>query len=258
MAQIKMEMDSYNARVSIRTLYEATQLIRKGALTDSVIGAAYDVYNRDFNAYMAAAGNKPNLKHMFDWGMVGAPSGRLWKVEMRGRGASREVGYVFLPSRKKVPFDPENPYLKKRHVFKNKAMVFETGQTVKISPKYAKMLSYVNRHKGAGGTEGGGKDKSFTKNGVTFTTRTSTFEIASGNNAGQFSQEFVTFWAELGPIEKIASRLANETDVQLAAAASAKNRISNFKQKMRSAAPEARARAKRAIKTIERNMKKSG
>lgn len=257
MAGMEVKMDSYNARVSIRALYEATQMIRKGALTDSVIGAAYEAYEKDFNKYMATQGSRDNLKHMFDWGMIGSPTGRLWRVEMRGRGATREVGYVFLPSRKKVPFDPENPFLKRRHVFKNKAMVFETGAEVKISPKYAKMLTYINRHKGAGGvSDSDGKNKTFKRQGVTFTTRTSTITAGSGENSGQFSQEFVTFWSELGPIQEIANRLARESEVQLAAAASAKNRIANYQNKMRSAGPEGKSRAKRAIQTIKKNMRR--
>lgn len=256
MAGLNVNIDTYQARVSIRTLYEATQQIRKGALTDSVINAAFEKYNKDFNSYMATQGSRDALKHMFDWGMIGAPSGRLWRTEMRGRGSNREVGYVFLPSHKKVPFDPENPYLKRRHVFKNKAMVFETGQEVRISPKYAKMLTYVNRHKGAGGTnDSGTNDKTFKRDGVTFTTRESTIEAGGGQFAGQFTQEFYTFWSELGPIEQIAAELARSTDVQLAAAASAKNRIANYKNKMRSATPEAKSRAKKAIQSIKRSMK---
>src|SRR5574338_408 len=148
---MRVLVDSYEARVSVRTLYEVAQKIRRGALTDSIIHACFDRVDKKFNAHMAAAaGARADLRHVYDWGLVGSPSGRLWKTSLIGNGSNRSVAFVFLPSHKRVPIDPELEGRAnfRRHIFVDKASVFERGEEVHISRKYAKFLVYINRHAG--------------------------------------------------------------------------------------------------------------
>lgn len=259
---INVEIDTYEARVSIRTIYEATQMIRRGALTEQVINASFGVMDKDFNRYMAAAAanDSMHLSHMFDWGMIGSPSGRLWKTKMLGTQSNRQVAFSYLPSRKKVPLDPEAG-TKRRHVFTHKAMVFENATVVRISPKQAKYLAFINRSKGAGSMEGPGrvfqnKDRSGNVYGPTFSQKTSVIKAGNGQFEHKFTTAFVAFWnAPNAQLEAIAEKLARSTAVQLARRASAQGRVANYTNKMKDAGPEAKSRAAKAIKTIEASMK---
>ncbi len=257
MARLKMDINTYEARVSIRTLYEATQMVRKGALTNDVITATFRIYDTKFNQYMAGAAKK-GMSHMYDWGMVGSPTGRLWKTIIGGTGAGKIASFQFVNSKKKVPHDPGVPQLRRRHVFKKKAEMMEKGETVNISPKYAKMLAYINRHKGAGGVDEEPGSKSFQKGGITFTQRTSTILLANGKFEGKFNAAFIAFWTSLGPKQQIADFLAKSTSFHMARAAATRKRMSmqQGKATAMSSTPEAKRRAEQAIAGIKRDMKK--
>lgn len=259
---INTEIDTYEARVVIRTIYEATQMIRRGALTEQVINASYTVMDKEFNRYIAAAASArgAHLSHMFDWGMIGSPSGRLWKTTMIGGGANRQVAFTYLPSRKKVPLDPDAG-TKRRHVFTHKAKVFENADTVRISPKQAKYLAFINRSKGAGTMEGSGRvfqnrDSSGSPFGPTFSQMTSVIRAGNGKFEHKFTTAFLAFWnAPNSQLEAIADKLSRSTAVQLARKSSANARVANYTNKMKDAGPEAKARATKAIKTIKASMK---
>jgi hypothetical protein len=259
---INVEIDTYEARVSIRTIYEATQMIRRGALTEQVINASFGVMDKDFNRYVAAlaATKSAHLSHMFDWGMIGSPSGRLWKTKMIGSQSNRVVVFSYLPSKKKVPLDPEAG-TRRRHVFVHKAQAFENATVVRISPKQAKYLAFINRSKGAGRMEGQGKvfqrtDDSGRPFGPTFSQKTSVIKAGNGQFEHKFTTAFVSFWnAPNSQLQAIADKLARSTSVQLARRASAQNRVANYTNKMKDAGPEARARAQKAINTIKTSMK---
>lgn len=259
---IETQIDTYEARVAIRTIYEATQMIRRGALTEQVIGAAYGVMDKDFNRFMAAsaAGRGSHLTHMFDWGMIGSPSGRLWKTKMIGGGGTREVVFSYLPSKKKVPLDKEAG-TKRRHVFTHKARVFENASIVRISRKQAKYLAFVNRSKGAGHMEGPGKvfqyrDRTGNAFGPTFSQKTSVIKAGNGQFEHKFTTAFVGFWnAPNSELQAIADKLSRSTAVQIARKTSAQGRMANYANKMKDAGPEARSRAAKAIKTIQTSMK---
>lgn len=255
-AILKGKVDSHEARVSIRTMYEATQMIRRGALTNDVITASYRVMDRKFNAYMSVqSSGRSDLTHMFDWGMRGSNAGRLWQTKLAGQGSNKVVFFVFLPSKKKVPFDPElEGKLKRRHVFKRKAEVFENGESISISPRYAKFLVYINRNRGAGSTEPGGKG--FKQGNITFTTRTSVIDrAANGMYQGRFTAEFLNFWNNLGSPTEVADELSKSTAVQMARAASARKRLGQYQSKLSDPSPEAKARAQKAIANIKKQMR---
>jgi len=262
---VRYEVDNYEARVSIGAIYQVVQSIRKGALTEELIGTAFRIIDKGFDQHMQSViGARDDLRHMYDWGMVGSNQGKLWKTVMEGRGKSREVMFIYKPSVKKVPHGELEGTLRRRHVFRDKAEVFEEAQPVTISPRFARFLVYINHHAGEGTTTGSGT--SFTSGDdeegqkITFTERTSVIDRAGGGKYyRRFTAEFVAYWTNPGgSVEKLTQSLANDMEMQTAIAASAKNRIANYKNKMQSSDAEAKRRAKKAIQTINAKMKQRG
>lgn len=111
-----------------------------------------------FNTETIAAGvaGKKTLQHVFEWpdtdsrgvsrgGSSGIP---LWRVDIVGRGRMRHMSFRFVQSRRNVPlpdpakygFSPNKLQYMRRHVFRFKAIVMETGSAVTIAPRYSKML----------------------------------------------------------------------------------------------------------------------
>lgn len=127
-------------------------------VVDVAFGIANDEFNREAAAYAAAGGG---IKHMFEWGTIGinpgktnrrpnplSESARLWETFAKGHGLDRYMTFVFKPSVAYVPLptagdtgmDPKIINIMRRHVFKWKAEVLETGAPVNIKPKRAKFL----------------------------------------------------------------------------------------------------------------------
>lgn len=127
-----------------------------GILTAASSKILQDDIARMFYAYMAtgfdtyyrgmAFANPQRYGHMYDWDLMGRPSGRLWKHQLKGRAGNREATWAFLPSTKPVPeWTPQNTYIESgdfptlkrngQHMFPAKAMVFESGQKTTITPR---------------------------------------------------------------------------------------------------------------------------
>lgn len=261
---MNFNVDDYDARVSISSLYHLVQKMRKGALSEELIGAAFRHADAGFDRHMQnVIGAREDLQHMYDWGLIGVGKGKLWKTIMEGRGKSREVMFVYLPSVRKVPHGELEGVLRTRHTFRDKAEVFEEARAVEISPKFAKFLVYINHHAGMGYTEGSGihftdsgsGDDGDEGSGITFSQRTSVIERAGGGKYyRKFHAEFLMYWTN-PDLKALENELKESLEFQSAIAASAKNRIANYKTKMKDADPEGRRRAKKAIDTINAKMK---
>jgi hypothetical protein len=129
---------------------------------DSLIKTAFNTAVLEFNteaaAYAAAGGN---IKHMYEWGTAGINRGatnarpnpmsdraRLWEPIMTGKGFNRTLDFFYKPSLAYVPkptsgetgMDPDVIASMRDHVFRQKAMVFESGITVTIRPQEAQFL----------------------------------------------------------------------------------------------------------------------
>jgi hypothetical protein len=81
----------------------------------------------EFGQYMdmMAASNPHRFHHVYEWGMVGAPEGRLFELTATPTGGSTIITYQFQNS--VVP--NENGV-----IFAQKATVMESGQSVTIDP----------------------------------------------------------------------------------------------------------------------------
>jgi len=93
-----------------------------------------------FGMYVdAKARSRPkSFHHVYEWGMVGQPSGRLFQVTGQNHGsASFTLGYKLLPSSVPVSALPGGD-----HVFRMKAEIMENQVTVVIRPVNARMLVF--------------------------------------------------------------------------------------------------------------------
>lgn len=85
--------------------------------------------------------NPKSLHHVYEWGQIGKPLGRLWKVSGQYKSGSIILSSEFKQSRTYVPI--KNGTVK-RHKFIYKADVMEKGQTVRITAKNARALFFYS------------------------------------------------------------------------------------------------------------------
>lgn len=100
---------------------------------------SYEVVSAGFGQYVdaRARANPKSLHHIYEWKGVG--TNRLWALTKTGQtNKGFRISYRFMQSRKKAPISPillePNPktgkVVTKTYVFRNKAMVMESGQSV--------------------------------------------------------------------------------------------------------------------------------
>ena len=101
-----------------------------------------------------ARSNKESMHHLYEWNKTGVTSARLFdlKIPSASRGKTNFSMVVdFRPSKSLVPLTeaqmtpgPSGKTVTTRHVFYNKAMVMEYGQTVTIRPKGSRAMAFDN------------------------------------------------------------------------------------------------------------------
>lgn len=199
MIDIKGELDKFReVGVAVATI-EAT--LKSDRHVSSLIKAAHEVTAGEFVAHMSSEALRETGKydHMYEWGQVADPNGKLWRHVLRGNGANRSAFFEFKASKKTVPVDPalQAVRVKKIHVFVWKAMVLENGLPVKISPKLAKYLVFLAKKRTANASSNG---RGFSKNGIIYFK--GTISIARAGNErinGAFTSEWTRWWASGQP-----------------------------------------------------------
>lgn len=194
MIDIKAELDKFREiGVAVATI-EST--LKSDRHVSSLIKAAHEVTAGEFVAHMSGEALRESGKydHMYEWGQVGDPNGKLWRHVLRGNGANRSAFFEFKASKKTVPVDPklQAVKVKKIHVFVWKAMVLENGLPVSISPKLAKYLVFVAKKKTSNAFSSGA---GFEKNGIVY--YKGTISIARAGNEkinGSFTTEWTQWW----------------------------------------------------------------
>jgi hypothetical protein len=163
----------------------------KGANNANFMSAVLDYTHADLNTRfelmmdIIAAARPKNLMHVYEWGQLGKPNGRLWESVLRGRGTDRIATVVWKASKKAVPVRPEllepGPSGQKVkegvHIFYWKAPVMEAGLEITVSPVHAQSLAYVN-----------------STGDLVITKKPSTFEAGGGNTKGQFTAVYYDYW----------------------------------------------------------------
>lgn len=205
---IGMETDKFGKVAN--TIDAVAVTVRTDAHINELIKSANTIVTAEFVSHMTREAISSPLKfgHMYEWGMVGDPSQRLWRHILRGRGASRQLTFDFKASKKAVPVDP---YLaavgvKKNHIFTWKAPVIELGKPVSISPKLARALVFVAKDIKRGASSSG---HGYQMNGRVYFEGTINISKAGPQEAwGSFTNEFNTWFRSGIPEEIIKSKLS--------------------------------------------------
>lgn len=148
---ISLRVDSKQLSNEINSKITALENIVSSTVLDEIAKAAFVITGErfliDIDAY--ARKNPKKMHHVYEWGMVGKATGRLFELKLNSTvGGVAVISSVFLQSKKPVPANPatsiagvSRPMLMKQNVFKNKATVMENGQSV--SYKAASVLSFM-------------------------------------------------------------------------------------------------------------------
>jgi hypothetical protein len=162
---------------------------------DGAVTFASEQLSKMFEQEMdtAARAAPEKFYHVYNWGnsygdnsKVGLPQFRLWKLVSMGQGATRQLGFTFLPEHVPTPIEPELIALGVKegvHIFTWKAPVMEYGMNVTIRPKLP-----------------GVTGMSFVKNGQVYF-RTGEVNTVPGykTTTGMFSGFFIAWWTQAAP-----------------------------------------------------------
>lgn len=171
---------------------------------DDLIKHSNTLITAEFVVHMQreALAKPSKFGHMYEWGQVGDPNGRLWRHVLRGRGASRQLSFDFKASKKAVPVAPRLAAIgvRRNHIFTWKAPVMELGKPVSISPKLAKMLVFEAKEVKRGASSSG---TGYQADGRVFYNGTINISRAGSKDAwGSFTEEFNT-WMRSGIPEQL-------------------------------------------------------
>ena len=190
--------------------------------SDIVLNYAISEIKLQFNAMFTAASlsNPRKYHHVWEWGEIGVNP--LYYLIKSGKGKRKTVSFGFRQSLKAVPkpdaaetgIPQENiDRLKRRSIFRMKAIIMETGTAVHIRPKRAQVLFVPT----PGATNKQGER-------VNFLFRKSvTLRNVGGETTGMFSAYWTAFWRSEAPfimeekvLPAVERTIANTTNKELA------------------------------------------
>lgn len=126
------------------------ELARPSVLTE-IAKAVFSITTERFvvAADNYARANPKKMHHVYEWGQIGLPSGRLFVMERQSvLNGMLVINTNFLPSRLPVPINPEllipsrtGKVVSSRSIFAEKATVMEEGRSVSFVAK--KILAFV-------------------------------------------------------------------------------------------------------------------
>lgn len=99
-----------------------------------------------------ARSNPKAMHHVYEWGKIGYPEGRLFVINMLSMlGGTLEIGSEFLPSSLPVPINPElqvpgptGKTVTAQNIFRDKAEIMEGGTAVRFTAK--RVLSFMGNN----------------------------------------------------------------------------------------------------------------
>lgn len=121
-----------------------------GRQQDKFLNAVWNRLDKNLGAYLDAKAriDRARLHHVYDWGSVGDPSARLFRIHRRVSPNGFRVAYNFVQSRRVAPIapilkvpGPTGKVVTKTTIFKNKARVMEEGTPVIVRRKTARYLA---------------------------------------------------------------------------------------------------------------------
>lgn len=148
---ISLEVDSASVVASLDNFLNNVKQIIKPSVVDEISKGIFTITAKRFvlAADKYARVNPKKMHHVYEWGQIGNPSGRLFVLERTSvLDGTLIIGTNFLPSKVPVPVNPEllipgntGKIVTKRSIFKDKASVMESGTAVSFVAK--NILSFV-------------------------------------------------------------------------------------------------------------------
>jgi len=140
---IRLEVDSQALVSDLDNVLSSIQEIQKPSVLNEIAKGVFSITSERFllgvDSY--ARSNPKKMHHVYEWGQIGNPSGRLFVIE---RGAivsgNLSINSRFLPSKLPVPINPElltpgktGKTVTRRSIFRDKATVMEQGLAVSFT-----------------------------------------------------------------------------------------------------------------------------
>lgn len=206
---INIKADLGKIGQAAKTINTVGIVVSKSTNVSTALKVAHTVVTNEFVMHMARTSvtNPEALGHMYEWGRIGDPNARLWKHVLRGAGKNRQSRFEFKASKSVVPVDPKlaEVGVEKRHIFYWKAPILEYGLQVRIEPKVAKALVYLNKETRNPSIT---KFSGFVKNGIVYRKSPVTIQRA-GNKLmwGAFTKEYTEWFNSSEPSKVLETKL---------------------------------------------------
>ncbi|QIN94023.1 hypothetical protein PP459_gp211 [Streptomyces phage Wakanda] len=191
-AFMAMGVDTTEASALVGFLQTLSTEVKTTRHIGPVLKYTHAIMSEEFTDHMSviAPSQSSRFHHVYEWGMVGNPLGKLWTDRLVGGGNNRIATFQWRASKKVVPVreDFQAVGVKQIHVFVWKAPVMESGVSLEIAPKRGKVLAYFT-----GPTTPEGKyEMAITSNPIRV-------ENPGGvATTGAFTREYVSWWSGSG------------------------------------------------------------
>lgn len=122
-------------------LNELSVEVRSSEFIGSVLSDIHSQIAESFDITMdtQAKVDPMSFHHVYEWGQLGDPDGRLWRDVLTGRGRNRIATFEWRASKVPVPTSDTQANV---HIFVWKAPVMEYSTEVTIAPKLSKVLAF--------------------------------------------------------------------------------------------------------------------
>lgn len=223
--------------------------INTNAYIDPVLKLVHAQLEQRFELWIdaLAAARPKELHHVYEWGQLGQPNGRLWESVLRGRGRERVATIIWKASKKASPVPeqllepgPTGKSVKPGvHIFYWKAPVMESGARITVRPQLSdnKTLAFVGRD-----------------GNIKFRNKPMTFTAGGGMTTGRFTAAYQTYWNTIAVATyntEIAPRL--QRDLQMAGVMAKAKGMSRNKISLGTDTAAFDAGMKRALKVMAKN-----
>lgn len=270
MAIVYSDINTYAADISLGTLWNITNMIRGGAVTNSLMNASFNISYERFNAHARSMGTQSDvdrpqaktggkLAHVFEYGEGDQPGKRLYDLFMIGNNKNRTVTYKFKQSKTKVPVPSAmKGFYRRDHIFREKAAMMEEADPVNIDPVNSEYMVFWRP-----GYNSDVKDTDSDNSSSDIVWKKDTSHIyraGGGQYLGNFAQSFIYWWtSELGgqgDFRKVAEQMSSTTAFAAARNINVESRISGQKKIIDNpnSSPRAIAAARKTINTINSRM----
>lgn len=142
---VKLEIDTKELIQSLDNIEVGMKQLVKPVVLDQISSAIFEITGKRFmiDVDNYARLNPKKMHHVYEWGKIGSPAGRLFVLERSTiLNGSLIIETKFLPSKLPVPINPEmlragktGKSVSRRSIFANKAKIMENGTPVSFEAK---------------------------------------------------------------------------------------------------------------------------